>query len=47
MENPGKLAMVLVEIQAGTHLGEDDIIRYEDIHAGGPGCEGMIRCAGP
>ena len=33
MENPGKLRMVLIEVQIGTYLGEDDIIRYEDIYA--------------
>ena len=33
MENPGKLQMVLIEVQIGTYLGEDDIIRYEDIYA--------------
>ena len=32
MENPGKLPMVLIEVQIGTYLGEDDIIRYEDIY---------------
>jgi len=30
MENPGKLPMVLIEVQIGTYLGEDDIIRYGD-----------------
>lgn len=30
MENPGKVPMVLIEVQIGTYLGEDDIIRYED-----------------
>lgn len=30
MENPGKLPMVLIEVQIGTYFGEDDIIRYED-----------------
>ena len=30
MENPGKVPMVLIEVQTGTYLGEDDIIRYED-----------------
>ena len=30
MENPGKLPMVLVEVQIGTYLGEDDIVRYQD-----------------
>ena len=33
MENPGKLPMVLIEVQIGTYLGEDDIIRYEDVYA--------------
>ena len=30
MENPGKLPMLLIEVQIGTYFGEDDIIRYED-----------------
>ena len=33
MENPGKLPMVLIEVQTGSYLGEDDIIRYEDVYA--------------
>lgn len=33
MENPGKVPMVLIEVQTGAYLGEDDIIRYEDIYA--------------
>ena len=33
MENPGRVPMVLIEVQTGTYLGEDDIIRYEDIYA--------------
>ena len=33
MENPGKLPIVLIEVQIGTYLGEDDIIRYEDVYA--------------
>ena len=33
MENPGKMPMVLIEVQIGTYLGEDDIIRYEDVYA--------------
>ncbi len=35
MENPGKVPMVLIEVQTGSYLGEDDIIRYEDIYARG------------
>mgnify|MGYP002213889020 FL=1 len=33
MENPGSSTMVLIEVQIGTYLGEDDIIRYEDVYA--------------
>ena len=33
MENQGKSIMVLIEVQIGTYLGEDDIIRYEDIYS--------------
>lgn len=33
MENPGKVPMVLIEVQTGSYLGEDDITRYEDIYA--------------
>ncbi|MBM1817349.1 mannose-1-phosphate guanylyltransferase/mannose-6-phosphate isomerase [Pseudosulfitobacter pseudonitzschiae] len=33
MENPGKVPMVMIEVQTGAYLGEDDIIRYEDIYA--------------
>ncbi|MDP4032652.1 MAG: mannose-1-phosphate guanylyltransferase/mannose-6-phosphate isomerase [Pseudorhodobacter sp.] len=35
MENPGKLPMVLIEVQTGSYLGEDDIIRHDDIYARG------------
>ena len=40
MENPGKVKMVLIEVQTGSYLGEDDIIRYEDIYARGQGAKG-------
>ncbi|MCR8725713.1 mannose-1-phosphate guanylyltransferase/mannose-6-phosphate isomerase [Frigidibacter sp. ROC022] len=40
MENPGKLPMVLIEVQTGSYLGEDDIIRYEDVYARGQGARG-------
>ncbi|WP_370284132.1 mannose-1-phosphate guanylyltransferase/mannose-6-phosphate isomerase [Pseudooceanicola sp.] len=33
LENPGKLPMVLIEVQTGAYLGEDDIVRYEDLYA--------------
>tara|TARA_B100000519_G_scaffold179320_1_gene170124 strand:- start:72 stop:1118 length:1047 start_codon:yes stop_codon:yes gene_type:complete len=40
MENPGKIDMVLIEVQTGSYLGEDDIIRYEDKYARGQGAKG-------
>ena len=33
LENPGKVSMVLIEVQTGSYLGEDDIIRYDDVYA--------------
>ena len=32
MANPGKVPMYLIEVQTGAYLGEDDIVRYEDIY---------------
>ncbi|RLJ40880.1 mannose-1-phosphate guanylyltransferase/mannose-6-phosphate isomerase [Litoreibacter meonggei] len=40
MENPKDIPMVLIEVQTGSYLGEDDIIRYEDIYARGQGAKG-------
>lgn len=33
LENPGKVPMYLIEVQSGPYLGEDDIVRYEDVYA--------------
>lgn len=30
LENPGNIALELIEVQSGSYLGEDDIIRFED-----------------
>ena len=32
MENPGKIDLEIIEVQTGSYLGEDDIIRTEDIY---------------
>jgi mannose-1-phosphate guanylyltransferase / mannose-6-phosphate isomerase len=40
MENPGRVPMVLIEVQTGAYLGEDDITRYEDVYARGQGAKG-------
>jgi mannose-1-phosphate guanylyltransferase/mannose-1-phosphate guanylyltransferase/mannose-6-phosphate isomerase len=33
LENPGKIDLHLIEVQSGTYLGEDDIVRFEDTYA--------------
>ena len=33
LENPGKVNLHLIEVQTGAYLGEDDIVRYEDIYS--------------
>ena len=33
LENPGRIALNLIEIQSGPYLGEDDIVRFEDLYA--------------
>ncbi len=30
LENPGKLPLHLIEVQSGSYLGEDDIVRFDD-----------------
>jgi mannose-1-phosphate guanylyltransferase/mannose-6-phosphate isomerase len=30
MENPGRIPLTLIEVQSGSYLGEDDIVRFED-----------------
>jgi mannose-1-phosphate guanylyltransferase/mannose-6-phosphate isomerase len=32
LENPGKMPLHLIEVQSGAYLGEDDIVRFEDIY---------------
>ncbi|WP_424964805.1 mannose-1-phosphate guanylyltransferase/mannose-6-phosphate isomerase [Dinoroseobacter sp. S375] len=36
LENRGKVPLNLIEVQSGAYLGEDDIIRYEDVYARAP-----------
>ena len=30
LSNPGKMSLVLIEVQSGSYLGEDDILRFKD-----------------
>jgi len=32
LENPGKIPLELIEVQSGSYLGEDDIVRFEDVY---------------
>ena len=32
LENPGSETLELIEVQSGSYLGEDDIVRYEDVY---------------
>jgi mannose-6-phosphate isomerase len=33
LENPGVIPLVIIEVQNGEYLGEDDIVRFEDDYA--------------
>ena len=30
LSNPGKIPLILIEVQSGSYVGEDDIVRFED-----------------
>jgi mannose-1-phosphate guanylyltransferase / mannose-6-phosphate isomerase len=32
LSNPGKIALELIEVQVGSYLGEDDILRFDDVY---------------
>lgn len=32
LENPGRVPLEMVEVQSGTYLGEDDIVRFSDVY---------------
>jgi mannose-1-phosphate guanylyltransferase / mannose-6-phosphate isomerase len=36
LENPGKVPLRLIEVQSGSYLGEDDIVRYDDAYGRAP-----------
>ena len=37
LENPGKVALQIIEIQSGPYLEEDDIVRFDDVYGRVPG----------
>jgi mannose-1-phosphate guanylyltransferase / mannose-6-phosphate isomerase len=32
LENPGRIPLTLIEVQSGAYLGEDDIVRFDDVY---------------
>jgi mannose-1-phosphate guanylyltransferase/mannose-6-phosphate isomerase len=32
VENPGRIPLKIIEVQNGPYLGEDDIVRFEDVY---------------
>ncbi len=36
LENPGVIPLELIEVQIGSYLGEDDIVRYDDVYGRSP-----------
>jgi mannose-1-phosphate guanylyltransferase / mannose-6-phosphate isomerase len=32
LENPGKVPLEIIEVQSGSYLGEDDIVRFDDTY---------------
>ncbi len=36
LENPGKISLEIIEVQSGSYLGEDDIVRFEDSYGRNP-----------
>lgn len=32
LENPGKVPLVMIEVQCGDYVGEDDIVRFDDVY---------------
>ena len=35
LSNPGRIAVEMIEVQSGEYLGEDDIVRFEDVYGRG------------
>jgi mannose-1-phosphate guanylyltransferase/mannose-6-phosphate isomerase len=46
LENPGKVPLELIEVQSGSYLGEDDIVRFEDIYGRTPAPKVVAEVAG-
>ncbi|MGH8619695.1 MAG: mannose-1-phosphate guanylyltransferase/mannose-6-phosphate isomerase [Burkholderiales bacterium] len=47
LENPGKVPLELIEVQSGSYLGEDDIVRFEDTYGREQRPENVIPLTAP
>jgi hypothetical protein len=47
LANPGKLPLEIIEVQSGSYLGEDDIVRLDDSYGARDGCERTTRSSSP
>ncbi|QXE89111.1 cupin domain-containing protein [Geomonas subterranea] len=47
LENPGVIPLVIIEVQSGEYLGEDDIVRFQDDYhrVEAPGAESAVEAA--
>jgi mannose-1-phosphate guanylyltransferase / mannose-6-phosphate isomerase len=43
LENPGQVPLTLIEVQCGDYVGEDDIVRFDDIYGRAPAAEDTPR----
>ncbi len=43
LENPGKLPLRLIEVQSGPYLGEDDIVRFDDVYGRADGTAPALK----
>jgi len=45
LENPGQVPLVLIEVQCGEYVGEDDIVRFDDVYGRVPAAGETPRAA--
>ena len=47
LENPGNIPLDLIEVQSGAYLGEDDIVRFDDVYGRSETSEPEAAASGP
>jgi len=43
LENPGRFDLEMIEVQSGSYLGEDDIVRFDDVYGRVPAAAPLMR----